>query len=719
MNTHKRTRLVSAVSLALASSFAFGQSSGTTLLEEVVVTAQKREQSLQDAPLTVNVFSGARLESAQLNDIRDLANYTPGLSMDAFPQSQPRPYIRGIGSSDRGAGGDQSAAAFIDGVYLSRPTFLSFDSFDLERVEVLKGPQGTLWGKNVVGGAIHFVTNKPTDSFDARTMLTVGNEGTFNASAMVNTPISDRVLMRAVFNSAQHDGYADNIFQGTEQDDQDRFSGRVHLKFLPTDTTDVLLSLYGSKDDNSGPARHQYSSSEKGVSNDQDGSARKTTASNTGFDEREIFGATVTVNSELGFADFTGILAYRTVDYKKSEDIDGTNAELQSVDSLVQQLDLFEEEETDVWSIEARLSGGSETNLFWQGGVFYERDDIERNQVGTLFFPAIGRDVVETITTPNITKSFAVFGEATYSFSDAMSLTGGLRWTRDEKNFGATALQEGPGRVFVRETYTGLRASDEWDEVTWRLTLDNRFSDNVLGYATVSTGFKAGGYQDTPSNPVDAVTAFDPENVTNYELGLKMDWDSFRANLSVFRMDIENQQVRDTDNETGATVTSNAGESQIDGFEAEVTFVPTESFSLGLSYAYLDARFKEFVSEGDDFSGNRISKSPEHSLTLRANYGINDVFGTGDSLDLGIDYSYTDQIFGDNSNEPPEIVDSFGLVDARATYTSASGRWDVSFWGKNLTDEEYPIHYPNFGIGTWYIFNPPMTAGVTVNWRYQ
>jgi len=719
MNTHKRTRLVSAVSLALASSFAFGQSSGTTLLEEVVVTAQKREQSIQDAPLTVNVFSGARLESAQLNDIRDLANYTPGLSMDAFPQSQPRPYIRGIGSSDRGAGGDQSAAAFIDGVYLSRPTFLSFDSFDLERVEVLKGPQGTLWGKNVVGGAIHFVTNKPTDSFDARAMLTVGNEGTFNASAMVNTPISDRVLMRAVFNSAQHDGYADNIFQGTEQDDQDRFSGRVHLKFLPTDTTDVLLSLYGSKDDNSGPARHQYSSSEKGVSNDQDGSARKTTASNTGFDEREIFGATVTVNSELGFADFTGILAYRTVDYKKSEDIDGTNAELQSVDSLVQQLDLFEEEETDVWSIEARLSGGSETNLFWQGGVFYERDDIERNQVGTLFFPAIGRDVVETITTPNITKSFAVFGEATYSFSDAMSLTGGLRWTRDEKNFGATALQEGPGRVFVRETYTGLRASDEWDEVTWRLTLDNRFSDNVLGYATVSTGFKAGGYQDTPSNPVDAVTAFDPENVTNYELGLKMDWDSFRANLSVFSMDIENQQVRDTDNETGATVTSNAGESQIDGFEAEVTFVPTESFSLGLSYAYLDARFKEFVSEGDDFSGNRISKSPEHSLTLRANYGINDVFGTGDSLDLGIDYSYTDQIFGDNSNEPPEIVDSVGLVDARATYTSASGRWDVSFWGKNLTDEEYPIHYPNFGIGTWYIFNPPMTAGVTVNWRYQ
>lgn len=717
----KKNLLGVAVTVALTQGAVGQEIERTTVLEEVLVTAQKRAQSLQDVPISVNAFDGDALERARISDVRSIAAYTPGLSMDAFPSSQPRPYIRGIGSSDKGAGGDQSAAAFTDGVYLSRPGFLSFDSFDLERIEVLKGPQGTLWGKNVVGGAIHFITNKPQEEFDARVSLTSGNEGTLNGSGMINVPlVENTVLLRAVVNKSSHDGYADNVYLNKEQDDQDRLSGRVHLQIFPNENSDLLLTLYGSKDDNNGPARHQYSPSITGLSLDPDGSARKTTASNNGFDKKNIFGANATLNWELGIGNFTSILAYRNLDYSKSEDIDGNNLgdQVSGGVAAIQQLDLVEEEETDVWSIEARLAAPEESEIFWQVGFFYENDEIERVQEGTLFFPAVGRDVVETIITPNETDSIAVFGEVTYPLGENANITGGLRWSRDEKSFGATATQEGPGRVFVREVYDRLETTDSWEEVTWRITGDMHFTDNVFGYATVSTGFKSGGFQDTPPNPTAAVTPFEPEKVINYELGLKMDWSRVRTNVSVFMMDLEDQQVRST-NQDGATITANAGESEIKGFELELTVMPTDSLSLAANYTYLDATFTEYVDEGDDFSGNTISKSPENAYTLTANYSLEDFSGTGGALDLGVDYLWTDKVYGDNSNLQPEIVDGYGLLNARAVYAAGSGQWDVSIWGKNLTDEEYPVHLPNFGVGTWYIFGPPRTFGVTFNWYMQ
>lgn len=718
--TSKKLLSVS-IALALSQGVVGQEVDKISMLEEVVVTAQKRVQSLQDAPISVQAFDGKTLERARISDIRDIAAYTPGLSMDAFPQSQPRPYIRGIGSSDRGAGGDQSTAAFMDGVYLSRPAFLSFDSFDLERIEVLKGPQGTLWGKNVVGGAIHFITNKPQEEFESRISLTAGNEGILNGSGMINVPLAgSSALLRAVVNKSTHDGYADNIYLDKEQDDQDRISGRVHLQIFPSESSDLLLTLYGSKDDNNGPARHQYSPDVTGLSLDPDGSARKTTANNNGYDEKDIFGANATLNWDVGFGNFTGVMAYRSLDYSKSEDVDGNNKgdQLSGGVAAVMQLDLVEREETDVWSIEARLAAPTDADIFWQVGVFYENDDIDRTQDGILFFPAVGRDVVETIITPNETDAMAVFGEITYPLGDNANITGGLRWSEDKKTFGATAIHEGPGRVFVRETYEGLETTESWNKVTWRITGDMHFTDNIFGFATVATGFKSGGFQDTPPNPVAAVTPFEPETVINYEIGLKTDWSRVRANVSAFWMDLEDQQVRST-NEDGATITTNAGESEIKGFELELTVLPTDSISLRANYTYLDATFKKYLDDGDDFSGNRISKSPENAYTLSANYYRDNVFGSGGTLDLGVDYLWTDEVFGDNSNLAPEIVDDYGLVEARAVYIAPSEQWDVSIWGKNLTDEEYAVHLPNFGVGTWYIFGPPRTYGVTVNWHWQ
>lgn len=717
----RKTLCTCFASIVFVHGAATAQQRETEALEEILVTAQKRVQSLQDAAVTVSVYGGAGLEQAQISGLQAFSDLAPSLSMDAFPQSQPRPVMRGIGNTDRGAGSDQSTAIFVDGVYQSRPAFVSFDSFDLERIEVTKGPQGTLWGKNVVGGAINIITNKPQSDFDARVSLTAGNIGTFNASAMLNAPIGGSGgAIRAVVNSLNRDGFARNIFLNKDQDDQSRFSGRVHISLIPSETSDLLLTFYGSSDDNAGPARHQYSSTITDLSLDPDGSPRLTTANTNGFDKKDIWGANATLNWDLGFANFTGQAAYRSLDYHKLEDIDGNNLADQLSGGIVgiQQLDLREEEKTDVWSIETRLSASEGAAIFWQVGAFYERDDIDRRQFSKLFLPLAGRNVEETIITPNKTDSFAVFGEVTYALSDRANITGGLRWTKDEKTFGATAAQLGPGRVFVTNTYTGLETTESWDKVTWRVTGDIRFTDQVFGFATVSTGFKSGGFQDTPPNPVAAVTPFDPENIINYEVGLKSDWSRGRANISAFFMDLTDQQVRNRDQD-GALITENAGKSEVKGVEVELQYAPVDSLTLSLQYAFIDGTLTKFIDQGVDRSGNRLQRTPRNAYTAGAKLRLGDLLNTAAQIDLNVDYAWKSSRFDDNSNLPPAIVKAHGLLGARVVLAPPSERWDLVLWGSNLTDETYAAHYPVFGFGSWILFAPPRTYGVTFNWRHH
>jgi iron complex outermembrane receptor protein len=217
---------------------------------------------------------------------------------------------------------------------------------------------------------------------------------------------------------------------------------------------------------------------------------------------------------------------------------------------------------------------------------------------------------------------------------------------------------------------------------------------------------------------VDAVTAFEPETLINYEIGIKSDWDRVRANVSAFFMDFTDMQVR-TVNSDGAVITSNAGASEIKGIELELTYLPVDSLTLGLNYAYLDAEFIDFIDGGVDYSGNTIPRSPENTVSASITYYVDDLFATGGSLELGIDYAWRDKRFDDYTNQAPEIVPAFSLLDARAVYTFPDSKWQVSLWGSNLTDKEYPVHNPDFGLGTWYLFAPPRTFGVTLNWNYQ
>ena len=247
-----------AAAALLSGQAALAQDAQVSTLEEVVVTAQRRAQSLQDVPVTVTAFGAEQVEEARIREVQDVATLTPGLQFDAFPSSQPRIAIRGIGSSDRGAAGDPSAAVFLDDIYIGRPAAVAFDAFDVERIEVLKGPQGTLFGRNVVGGAINVVTRRPDlAGFDAAAEATVGNYERLEGAGMLNAPFADgNAAVRLSGAWRTHDGYVRNTFTGDRVEDQDTRSGRISLRAEPQPELRLLATLDGTRSRDTGPAQH-------------------------------------------------------------------------------------------------------------------------------------------------------------------------------------------------------------------------------------------------------------------------------------------------------------------------------------------------------------------------------------------------------------------------------------------------------------------------------
>ncbi|PCI55207.1 MAG: hypothetical protein COB45_06850 [Gammaproteobacteria bacterium] len=750
-----------------------------TAIEKIVVTAQKREQYSQSTPLTIDVLSGDQIEKSRIESVQNIANLTPGLSLDAFPSSQPRPFIRGVGSADTGAGGDQSTAVYVDNIYMSRPAFLSFDYFDLQRIEILKGPQGTLWGKNVVGGLIHVITNKADRYFDAKLQATVGSDGILNTNGMVNIPlIEDKLFSRFVISASQNDGFAENINTSNQLMSEDRLSGRAHFLLKATDDLDLGLSFNVVNEDNGGSARNLYDSDITGLSTDPDNDNRITSGEIDGFEKRDIFSVTATAKWSTELVDINITANHKELDYVFNEDFDGTNLLdfAMSGNSVGDPLQLQRggDEETETNSLEIRISGNSENDLFWQVGGYYEKSDINQNAVTGLFsglcavdgiltsvgaipsgayaaglpaliaqgfgFPAAyaaaygagvasGCDSSDTLATPAakqsfhqiaINESYAIFGELSYPLSDIYTLTAGGRYSVDEKDFSVDSLDSFMGlQLAAKGTpngYEQVNAIDDWDAFTWKLTLDAQFEPDLFGYATVSTGYKAGGFQDGALTAEEAVESFDPEHIINFELGLKSELldGSMRLNSSIFFMIQEDLQVRQV--EGTVVFTKNAGEAEIKGLELEVMVLPIDELSLGLKYTYLDAIFTDFIDGENDYSGNRLSRTPEHSFVLNIAYDIENPFNNNGLLSLESDYAWNDDRFEDNSNESPEIIKAYGLLDARILYELDN--WQLSIWAKNITDEEFETHYVKFGNSSHVTFGQPRTIGVTANWRF-
>jgi iron complex outermembrane receptor protein len=695
-------------------------------LEEIVVTAQLREQSLQDVPISINVLGAGEIADKKIDDISDIGYEVPGLSVYSFVPAQVNLSIRGAASLSDAPGVEQSVAMFMDGVYIGQTGFFSFDLFDIERIEVLKGPQGTLFGRNVTGGVLNITTTTPPDAFDASFEGTVGNYGQRDIQGVVGGALSDTLSGQIAFSSRNSDGFYTNIPDGKDVDAQDAFSVRGKLRYEVNDAVELVLSAEHFRDKLQGIAFDLTGDPLPYMGTEAFGPDDEVTLNFPGGLDNETWAYTGTITGDTNIGTITSITAYRKSENYIEADADGTP---------VVEVELSDDDQIEQFSQELRLTGQA-NNIHYVGGLYFVNIKHHRVQnrlfdgaPGSLFEIALSPVPVLDVDGQDIeTTSYAAYGEITYAFEQGLSLTGGIRYTKDEKT-GSSFCSSGGAFILCPSPALTISHDGSWDAITPRFVAQYEFSDDVMAYGSYSRGFKSGGFPLNIFSP-DPQAEFKPEYADNYEVGIKSRlWDQrLQTNLAIFRMDFTDLQVLQA-NPEGQIFAANAGEATTQGVELDLNVAVTNAFQVYGNYSYLDAEFKSLEFEGEDLSGNTTRATPEHSLNVGAEYTWN-LPGDAGEVAMRTNLIYTSRYFLSVDNDPNRTAKLDNIVNAGIKYTTPGERWEFSLWGKNLTDKRTHLTNANRGIfiqeaGDFFAgaqtytgrFNEPRTWGVTVRWN--
>lgn len=723
-----------AASMTLASAVAQAQGP----MEEVIVTAQKREQSLQDVPVAVTAFNADALKDMGVADITELQKSSPNtvLQTSRGTNSTITAFIRGVGQEDPLWGFEPGVGLYVDDVYYARPQAGVLDVYDVDRIEVLRGPQGTLYGKNTIGGAIKYVTKRLTGepNFSIN-----GTLGTYNQQDLVVTgevPLGDRVALGASLASLQRDGYGEFLLTGEDNYNKDVFAGRISLEITASDSLWFRLAADATQDDSNAKGGHRLTPSLLLPEEEAPSDVYDTWADMDTDNSVESSGASFTVNWDVNDAiALKSISAYREGETKTNIDFDNTSFASVHVPAIY---------EDDQFSQEFQLNYDSDRFHLVSGLYYYEGtasgafdvllglfdDDILGN------FDAVTAGTVDT-------TSIALYAHATFDFTDAVSATFGARYTRDEKDASVfksllyvdgTSSYLGGTDVFTLVVNTDYSNDDSWSEFSPRLSVDWRITDELMTYASYSHGFKSGGFDmrgDAAANP-NTVDGYDPEIVDTLEVGLKSELldNRLRINAALFYTDYDDLQVTvQSANSTGTNFVSavlNAGKAKVKGAELELTADLGAGFGLQLAGGYTDAEFTEVITDTADGPVDvsdqwGFSFTPELSGYLALNY-FTELDGMGD-LNVILSASYKDEtrIFPQVESDVDE--DAYSLVDASVVWRSG-GHWSVGLHGKNLTDEEYRVGgYNFFGLGgensVIGYYGNPRTVALTVNYDFH
>ncbi len=662
------------------------------MLEEVIVTAQKREQSLQEVPITVSAFSGEFVTENGIQDIRGIADLTPNLSIKSRGETETSVFIRGIGSQAPGIGADPAVGIFIDGMVASRGTNATAAFFDVERIEVVKGPQGTLFGRNASAGAISIITRKPElDDNYGSLMLGVGDEGQFRGQFIGNMAFSDRFAMRIGANYAKRDGLYYNELTDQELLNQDSTNVRLSALALISDTWEMSFLVEGID-----------ASNNDAIVTDADAFA-DTVRLNRAPDKQSLESTRVIWTNKWDFGEsmqLTSITGYY------DHDVNVTPVDADEVDFDVV---TFEEPQTnETFSQELRLNG-STSRIEWFVGASYLKEDLSfinalRYEEGIVLellagagflcdIPELPECVYQTESPrgENETKSYAIYGDFTFRLNDRWSLTAGARYTKDKKNFfynnPATdgVLGAIDGQIFGPITDGNVYASDSWNSFDPRLAIDFLVTDNTRIYANIAKGYKSGGLNrqvlDFLPSP-QSIDSFDEEQVIAYEIGTKSKLLNGRAtfNFSAFYNDYEDYQLETLENLL--PIVRNIGDIRSRGIELEGRVLVTDNFELAGTYAYLDSEVTSSIDP--ELVGMKTPQSPKHSGSVQAHYYI--PASAGEWKLSGI-WAFNDGFWFDifNTLEQP----SYKKLDLRVGYTAKSGRWSIAGFADNVTDEEH------------------------------
>lgn len=688
---------------------------GRLQLEEVIVTAQKREQSFNEVSIAVTVFSEQEIKELRMYRPEDVAAQTPNVKINnTLANSIPNVSIRGVGLNDYAVNNNPAAGIYVDEVYLVSPAMLTFQLFDLQRIEVLKGPQGTLYGRNTTAGTVNFISRKPTEEFEGYANLELGNFEYFGLEAATGGQLAQGLNGRiAVQSQQQNDGHQFNRLTGENVGEVDRTSWRGMLEWQANEDLNFLFNWHGGND---GSDVWLTKIDNPFVTEDDgDTDPYRSGASNASEMDMDAMGGGLIIDWSI--SDLLSLISVTGY-----EELDRTHIEDRDASSLIM-LDGEFHNKVDQFSQELRLNYVSD-ELVMIGGVFYGTDDVKTRDrfdapdllslLGLVGADAIGNEYRQQ------TDSYAVFGHAEWQFAPAWMLTTGLRYTNEDKKFSDAFTYLIFGGV-ESPLYPGVSNSYDVDNVSGKVGLDYTGIENTLIYGSISTGFKSGGFQGQLTFNPDDLQPFDEETMIAYEVGAKLELldNRMQLNAALFYYDYEDLQFYGGlfDSPVGTLFgITNVGDAEVFGGELELWWKPTQGLDVRLGLGYLDTEITR--SEVDGVAvGSWLPNSPELSFNGLIRYEWN---LTGNLMaDVMLDANYQDDVAFDIIRAPLEALEgSYWLANARLGIADVDHKWSVYLWSKNLFDETYrtQVLYSSVGYGENY--NLPRTYGIgaTFNW---
>lgn len=725
-------------------------------IEEIIVTATKREESLQDVPVTMTAFSSETIQELGLTSNLEFDNQVPNFQLNSeFGVSAPTIFLRGFGNESFYSNGLNPIAIYNDGIYAGQNTVQGFQVFDLERVEVLRGPQGTLFGRNATGGLVNFISRKPelSEAINSRLSLTAGEYGQLDGEGAVGVPLGDTAAGRFSASVHTNDGVYENVspfYDGKDEGAVDAWAARGLIRWQPTNDLDLLLNVHGGKSDSRITAyKATYNDCPPGAvpgefQNGCSGPFGFGLTDAPGFYETKLsfpskekidtVGVGFEANWDIGRYTLTSVTGFDSAEMLRFENDDG---------NILSILDSTYTADTDFWSQELRVTSNYSGPFNWLAGFYYYGDELD-TQIHFNSSDLFGGVGISQVLAQE-TSTWSVFSEVSYELQERWKLSVGLRLTDDERDVDIeTWLYNAEGvinpgavpaaflplvAVNIPTTLAASRAAflapliplsnvkDDWFEWSGRAALSYKISDDQMVFASASRGFKGGEFNGGALFAPAEATLTSPEIMEAYEIGYKgtLFNDRVQANLTGFLMKLNNQQVLISDvSGTGGFIPflSNAGKSESKGIELELKIKPSEAWLVTFNTGYLDATFKEFFDPGTgiDHSGNRPPEAPEWTLSGLVSYQQSLFNGTVSAV---VDWHWSDDRFFNTANEPNISQDAYGIVNGRLAYSFWGEKIELALLVKNIFDKEYlnaAFDLQTFGNN---IFQPghPRTVG--------
>jgi len=692
---------------------------GVLELEEIVVTARKKSENMQSVPLAISALSGAQIERAGIDSFDQILSTIPNASQSGGISGglQGLISIRGISTLVRFVGLETGVGFYVDGVYTGRPENFNQDLIDIERVEVLRGPQGAVFGKNTIAGAINIITRQPSDDFSASLEAQYGNYDHIRVRGNVSGPIIPEKLAASLSAGyVKRDGFVKNTSgTGPDLDTADLATFRGKIKFTPSESAEFLLSA-DALIDRGDPSFFEVSDVAF-VDDPSEATPFTVNQDQPNFLDRDIYGLSLTSNIDVGDGTWTTVLGYRDSSFDAGLDDDKVPVRF-FVD--------FFSSDTNFFSAETRYSGNFNDQINYLVGAYYfsqNADNISNFALGDFLTGVPGVEPPINLTSSVDTESIAFFFNTDIALTERLSLELGGRYVSEKKD--AFHNQDDQTGIFGSTDFIASRRDNDFAPSA---ALSYEVSEDVTTYLRFSQGFKSAGFNTDFIVAGASNLEVEPELATSYEVGLKSDLidNRLRLNLATFYTQYDNLQLSQIVG--GGVSLNNASSAEIYGFEAEFTAVVSEHFDLTGSLGYLDATYEDFTGcpapgaetgpTSSNCSGNSLNLAPKWTATLNAQYS----HPVSDTMDLVFraDWNYRSQVFFEPQNSQRLSGEGRNILNVRAGLVQDT--WEVFAWANNITDEVY-VNFADdrsaIFVNTTQAFGTPRTYGITLRLKFQ